>query len=56
MNDPINFNGTWVMKSSENQDEVGMKNFLRKFSKSCRQRGAKYPRLLMFDNDLKLRL
>merc|ERR1712131_6789 len=22
MNDPINFNGTWVMKSSENQDEI----------------------------------
>lgn len=22
MNDPNNFNGTWVMKSSENNDEV----------------------------------
>ena len=24
MNDPTNFNGTWIMKASENQDEVGI--------------------------------
>ena len=27
MNDPTKFNGTWIMKASENQDEVGIMLF-----------------------------